>query len=122
MDLLRKAGLGGKLVPVSISSGETEGKVGMYHTVPKRDLVTGVQVMLQQEGLRIAAGLEMGETLIREMTEMRVMVTVAGRERYGVWREGKHDDLVLAVALACWGARRAHPRTTGEVGWWVRGW
>ena len=36
---------------------------------------------------------------------MRVKVT--GQEQYGVWREGKHDDLVLAVALACRGARKA---------------
>ena len=45
-----------------------------------------------------------------------------GREQYWVWRKGKHDDLVLAVALACWGARRVFPRTARDVGLWVRGW
>ena len=39
-----------------------------------------------------------------------------GREQYWVWRKGKHDDLVLAVALACWGARRVFPRTAREWG------
>jgi hypothetical protein len=38
---------------------------------------------------------------------MRVKITASGNEQYGAWREGEHDDLVLAVALACWGARRA---------------
>ena len=34
-----------------------------------------------------------------EMAEMRVKVTAAGNTQFGVWREGAHDDLVLAVAL-----------------------
>jgi hypothetical protein len=32
---------------------------------------------------------------------MRVETTGGGREKYGA-KSGKHDDLVLAVALACW--------------------
>jgi hypothetical protein len=37
---------------------------------------------------------------------MRVKVTLNGHEMYEHWRSGDHDDLVLAVALACWQARR----------------
>ena len=40
--------------------------------------------------------------LIKEMQEMRVKVTAAGNEQYGSWREGEHDDLVLAVGLGAW--------------------
>ncbi|HEY7307847.1 MAG TPA: hypothetical protein VH643_00670 [Gemmataceae bacterium] len=29
--------------------------------------------------------------------------------RSPAWREGTHDDLVLAVALACWWAERSLP-------------
>jgi hypothetical protein len=57
-----------------------------------------------------------GERLIREMSEMRVKVTAGRHEQYGVWREGEHDDLVLAVALACWAARKTYPRRS-EAGW-----
>jgi hypothetical protein len=59
--------------------------------------------MLQAAQLQIAAGLPERETLVRELSEMRVAVEDAGRE---VWRSGSHDDLVFAVALACWAARR----------------
>jgi hypothetical protein len=30
----------------------------------------------------------------------------AGRDSYGAWREGTHDDLLLAVALSCWAAEK----------------
>jgi hypothetical protein len=75
----------------------------------KRDLVIGLQVLLQGGGLQIAGKLPHGATLAAEMADMQVKVTTAGNAQYGAWREGTHDDLVLAVALACWGARKLHP-------------
>jgi hypothetical protein len=33
---------------------------------------------------------------------------VAGNETFESWRERDHDDLVFAVALACWWADRDH--------------
>ena len=33
-----------------------------------------------------------------------VKVTPAANEVFGAWREGQHDDLVLAVAIAVWQA------------------
>ena len=74
--------------------------------MPKRDLIVGLQVLLQNGELQIAAGLEHGAALVKEMAEMRVKVTAEGNEQFGAWREGEHDDLVFAVALACWGVRK----------------
>ena len=48
--------------------------------------------------------------------EMRVKVGLEGREQYGAWREGTHDDLVFAVALAYWAARKMYP-WEGEEYW-----
>jgi hypothetical protein len=107
------------LLPAIITSGDRETRDGGYYRVPKRDLIVQLQVLLQCEALRIAAGLELASTLVGELREMRVKVTPAGNEQYGVWREGKHDDLVFAVALACWAAKKAHPNPpVGEEGWW----
>jgi hypothetical protein len=36
-----------------------------------------------------------------------VKVSAAGNEAFTGWRERDHDDLVLAVALACWLAEGA---------------
>ena len=104
VDLLRDAGLGCRIRAVSITAGETESYRGGYHRVPKRSLVLGLQAVVQRDGLMIAGEMKDAEILLREMREMRVRVGDGGREEFGVWRRGEHDDLVLAAALAVWGA------------------
>ena len=50
------------------------------------------------------------ETLARELELFRVKVTASRSEVYESWRERDHDDLVLALALACWAGTRPAPR------------
>jgi hypothetical protein len=120
VDMLRAAGPGCPLSPVVVTSGEKENRADGYYRVPKRNLIVGLQVLLQRHALRIAAGMTHGEALVAEMAEMQVKVTGAGREQFGAWRQGTHDDLVFAVALACWAAKRAYPREpAGEIAWWT---
>jgi hypothetical protein len=58
--------------------------------------------------------MEYGPAFVKELREMRVRITAAGNEQFGAWREGSHDDLVFAVALSCWGVRKAYPRDAGS--------
>jgi hypothetical protein len=95
---------------VTITCGDTERYADGYYRVPKRDLIVGLQVLMQQCGLQIAEGMKEGATLVREMAEMQVKISGSGNEQFGAWRSGEHDDLVLAVALACWGVRKVAPR------------
>jgi hypothetical protein len=111
IDLLRRAELGCGLMPVVVTGGDREAQDGGYYRVPKRDLIVGLQVLLQQGNLQIASGLRHSETLAAEMAGMRVRTTHTGHEQYGAWREGQHDDLVFAVALACWGAGKRYPNS-----------
>jgi len=76
---------------------------------PKHDLMVNLQVMLQEKQVVIAARIAGMAELLKEMGQMRVKVGGAGREQFGAWREGEHDDLVLAVALACWAVKRDYP-------------
>jgi hypothetical protein len=57
VDLLKRERPGCLLMPVIITGGASETKTGEYYGVPKRDLVTGLQVLLQSGGLQIAAGI-----------------------------------------------------------------
>ncbi len=119
VDMVRKARLGCSLMPVLITGGDTESQPDEYYRVPKRDLVVGLQVLLQDKTLQIAGKLPQGEELVKELMGMQVKLTGSGHDQYGAWREGAHDDLVLAVALACWGANKEYPNApSGDNGYW----
>ncbi len=78
--------------------------------VPKRDLVATLQILLQGKRLLVADALPDAAVLLQEMLNFQMKITAAANDVYGAWREGAHDDLVLAVALACWWAERPRPR------------
>src|SRR4029077_2757853 len=108
VEMFRQAPRSGALVPVSITAGQLVIEQEDYSfAVPKKDLASHVQVLLQQRRLKIARSLPDAETLVGELQTYRVKTSTA--EALDVWREGAHDDLVLAVALACWWAERSPP-------------
>jgi hypothetical protein len=120
VDLLRRARPGCVLMPVNVTSGLKQTEEGGYYGVPKRDLILGLQVLLQRGVLRIAAGLEHGPDLVKEMAAMQVKITLSGQEQYAAWREGTNDDLEFAVALACWNAQNMYPNDpAGGKQWWT---
>jgi hypothetical protein len=106
VDLFRREKINAELKPIQIVGGaNVSSEFGMTR-VPKRDLVSVVQVALQNRTLKIAAALELAEVLSRELQNFSVRITDSANDVYGAWREGTHDDLVLAVALALWTASR----------------
>jgi hypothetical protein len=100
VDALKDAGL--KPVAVTITGGGRAALMrGGWH-VPKRDLIASAQIALQSRRLVIAEGLPETETLVRELRDYRVEISEAtGHDSYNA-RSGRHDDLVLATALAVW--------------------
>jgi hypothetical protein len=100
VDYLRHIGLG--LCAITITGGnEVHGSVLSDLTVPKRELIASAQVALQQGRLRIAPGLPEAATLTKELADYQVKISQSGHDTYNA-REGQHDDLVLAVSMACW--------------------
>jgi hypothetical protein len=115
VDQLRKEQLGCDIVPVTITAGShpTQTRDGWF--VPKRDLVTGLQVMYEGGRLRMARGMKLTATLMEELAGMESRTSETGKERYSAWREGARDDLVLAVALAVWRAKLGEKSPWGKV-------
>jgi len=101
VELLRKAQPKAYVRPVTVTAGHHA--VSDEHggwLVPKKELVSTLQILLQSRRLQIPRSLPEAEVLVRELGEFRARVTLAGAESFEAWRERPHDDLVLAVALA----------------------
>lgn len=94
------------VVDPSYDSDEIHDNVNRKQTsyrVPKKDLVSAVQVLLQADRLKFASGLPLIDTLKQELLTFRMKHDPStAHESFEHWRERDHDDLVLAVALACW--------------------
>jgi hypothetical protein len=95
---------------VKIHGGDAETCEEGIYRVPKRNLVSALQAALQTGTLKIASSLELAELLREELLNFRIKINIAtGHDSYEHWREGDHDDLVLAAAMAVWSARTPQP-------------
>ncbi len=109
IDLFKRERMNARLEPIQITGGSEATKENGTNRVPKRDLVSTVQVYLQNQRLKIAEQLPEAETLIRELQNFQMRITDSANDTYGSWRTGSHDDLVLAAALALWSATGTAP-------------
>jgi hypothetical protein len=107
LPVLRKAGVR-RITPVVLTAALDAVEVDRTWRVPMRDLVTGLQVALQQRRLKVAPGLSDGDLFVRELSAFRATVTLDPNDSAPDWRTRPGDDLVLAVALAVWWGGR-HP-------------
>jgi hypothetical protein len=69
--------------------------------IAKQSLISVVDAGLHVGTLRFAAALSEAETMKNELLDFRRQLTAQGRSIFGA-RANKHDDLVLAVAIAAW--------------------
>ncbi len=102
-DLLKERGL--KFTSVTIHGGEKVTRSKGAYNVPKLDLVAALEVPFHTESLKVAEGLQLWGALREELQNFRRKVnSKTAHTSFEHWRESDHDDLVLAAALACWGA------------------
>lgn len=99
-DLFHEGGV--RCTGVLIHGGDHTSREGHVYRVPKRDLIAGCQIALQNGSLKIANRLPHAETLMQELLNYRVKIDpLTAHDSYNA-REGQHDDLVLALCLAVW--------------------
>ena len=91
------------LRPVTITFNGQEGPNGHGgHSVPKLNLVSRLQALMHTGCLHMPDTLPLAKTFRRELLDFRVSYSAVGNATFGA-REGAHDDLILAVALAVYG-------------------
>jgi hypothetical protein len=118
-DMLRVAKLRPKAAVVT--GGDTPSQEGNEYRIPKRDLVSSAQILLQSKRLTIASSLPLAQALVGELLAFKASITLS-RENSSAppepWRERTHDDLVLAVALAAWygeSSRTTNPKLAQRI-------
>lgn len=117
VDMMQEKGL--RPYAMTITASTTE-----YDKVAKRDLVSTLQVVLQTSRLKIAEGLPLAPVLVKELVNFKAKISNTGHDSYEAWRDGVHDDLVLATALAVWHGeqrttlRSVHDRVTRALTPW----
>jgi hypothetical protein len=105
LDLMRLANLGCGIVPVNLTGGDLVSQSGSVWNVPKQVLISGLLVMLEKKELALSMRVASARVLDQELAGMEARVSRSGQLSFGTWREGEHDDVVMAAALACWRAR-----------------
>ena len=102
-----------------ITNGATETVVDGVSHVPKIVLVGRLQALLHEGRLKIHKDLPEAGALVNELANFRVQYTAAGNLTFNA-REGRHDDLVLAMALACYRAAGGGQRYEGLLEYYRR--
>lgn len=104
VDMFRQAGL--KPTAVTITSGMETHFVDGYWRCPKAEIISDLQVLFAQQRLRFAAELPLLDKFKTEMLAFTVEIDKRTAHESFEGRKGEHDDIVLAVAIAAWRARR----------------
>lgn len=102
---------------VAISAGHAS-TFASDHTrlIPKVELVTCLQLLLQTRRLRIAESLPFAALLVTELQNFKAKPVAVSDDPLIAWREGQHDDLVFAVALALHQAEKCPPWSDDQPG------
>ena len=104
VDMLTRAGLDAPIVPIILTGSQAPAKPDS-RSVPKTDLIAALSYRLHSKTLRIPPGLPYVDLLYNELHHFRAKLSHEGRTRLEARRATDHDDLVIALALACWHTR-----------------
>jgi hypothetical protein len=116
VDLLDTSRIQADLRPITITGGhEAVRGERMAWKVPKKCLVSTLQVLLQGRRLTVAKSLPFAAALVEELQKFQVKVTEAAHETFGALGSGYHDDLVLAIMIAAWAGEHT---PSGKLGMW----
>ena len=113
------SGIGISPIGVMITAGTAQSEDGKFLHVPKMLLISRLQALLHEGRLKIQKSLPEASVLMGELLDYRIQYTAAGHLTFNA-REGRHDDLVLALAIACYRAAGDGVRYGGLMDYYQR--
>ena len=100
IQMMREEGL--KPIGITITGGLAESVTDIGFTVPKRELVSALQILFQSRRLKIPKDIPFKDEFVDELQNFRVKITANANETFGAGRESVHDDIVLSVSMGAW--------------------
>ena len=97
------------IVAIITGAGVLEEEIDDVWHLPKVELVGALRVVYEIERLKMAQSLDLVPTLLEELRDFKMRPPRIDPNDPESWREAEFDDLVFAVALACWRASRNVP-------------
>jgi hypothetical protein len=101
-DQLRDEGL--RPYDVTLTGGTNWSWEGSRISLPKAMLASRLNVEFQNQTIVIAGGLPWRDQITKELECFRVSRSDAGNDLFGSRTAADHDDFVIALGLAVWGA------------------
>ena len=98
-DLFHFAGI--SPIGVLITGGTVPSQEGHILSVPKLSLISRLKLYSIKGNYEYTKTYPTRQILVRELQDFKVEYTAAGNITFNA-RVGKHDDLLLALAIACW--------------------
>ena len=93
---------------------ESEG--GGYR-VAKPDLISALQLALEDGRVKIAASLPEAGQVLREFQQFERKTPLGTSDHLALWRERPDDDMVLALGMSVWFAQHGYHVTSQKVVW-----
>ena len=91
------------MTKISLTGGNTVNKIRFdEYSVPKRELYSVLHSLFHKRQIRINPDLPFSDKLRHEIGAFQMKITKTGHDSYEAALESDHDDLIDAVALACW--------------------
>lgn len=111
-----------KPFPILITGGARASWRGRTLCVPKRDLVATLTRLFERGMLKIPQDIQLREVLVQELTNFTMRITKNAQDTCSPLQHNQHDDLVVALALACyfWEWRRRKPGVNLRISWFNR--
>lgn len=100
-DMLSKENL--RPVAFTITGGKDASVKNRYKVnVPKTDVVNILQVVVQNQLIRIPKSLKVIEQLKKEIQNFSMKISGNATTSFGALKSDIHDDLVMSLAMALW--------------------
>ena len=118
VEMLLGQRMGCEVRPVMFTAGMGQSTDGRLWFVGKVDLMAGLRQAVETGEMQIPKQVVDGVQLVKELMSVTVGMRPSGLARVGADGFGEHDDLVIALALACWAGMGSKPREpVGRLFW-----